>query len=164
MSEQAAAEQSPVVEKLDALRKEFSAHSERITLRAKQIGSRDDVTPEVKELYSEIADTLLSLQGDLIDGVIDAVQQMPGDDAISMLLVEDADTIGAVIEDYQEMLKGMIADANYASMVPQLKQKLAESDNALALIDEITVGDDAEAPEGEDGGDEAGEGEDEEPN
>lgn len=163
MSEQAAVEQNPVVEKLDALRKEFSAHSERITLRAKQIGSRDDVALEVKELYSEIADTLLSLQGDLIDGVIDAVQQMPGDDAVSMLLVEDADTIGAVLEDYQEMLKGMISEPNYASMAPQLKQKLAEAENALALIDEITVGDDAEAPEGEDG-DAADDEEAEEPN
>jgi hypothetical protein len=139
---------NPALQKLTDLKSEFQLHVQRIDHRSNQIQKLDGVAPEVKEIFSELSQTVMSLQASLIDAVVEAVKDLPPPEAVSMLLAEDADIIGAVLEEHQDMLNQLIAAQTDPNAIAGLKQKLTEVGEALALLDEITV-DDGEEGDGE---------------
>lgn len=175
----------PVLEGLETILAEFKSHKERVAARRREVndlyaaGTLDEkaLGKIVLELYSEIHDTALSFQEDVARIVYSAFAEaaleedddeepLDDDDELdSVLLPGDAALLVSVLSDHDEILKNMLTNADQIGLPPEEKKRVAgmkkQAEEALALVEEITVLADADAAEGED--DEEGDDEAEEP-
>lgn len=152
-----AQDDNPIVQKMKDLVTEYDAQHRRLKQRTAQVQKLDDVPPLVKELFQELTDTVMSLQTDALRAVLEGIENVSAvTDGVSMLLEPDANVIGVALDNYEELLKGLIGQPGQnPEFVAELQKRLAECTTALELVDEITVGDPDEEDGGEEGGDDS---------
>jgi hypothetical protein len=147
-------------EELQAAEKLF-ADATRVLAEMRELKSRGKINNPAA-LADQVVNNVMPLLLDALQANVELQQQLDEfaadvsdaldvehDDDESRLAPEDAATLAAVIKDYRLVMEGSLSNANLEQM-QRAQQLISQIDEALQLIDQVTVVDDDEDEDDED--------------
>jgi hypothetical protein len=147
-------------EELQAAEKLF-ADATRVLAEMRELKSRGKINNPAA-LADQVVNNVMPLLLDALQANVELQQQLDEfaadvsdaldvehDDDESRLAPEDAATLAGVIKDYRLVMEGSLSNANLEQM-QRAQQLISQIDEALQLIDQVTVVDDDEDEDDED--------------